>query len=590
MEAQNTTCQHCSVDFTIEPDDFDFYEKMDVPPPTFCYECRMQRKLVFRNEKILYKRKCDATGKDMLSIYREGTPYTVYERDYWWSDAWNPLDYGQDYNFSKPFFEQYKTLLEKVPRSNLVQTNSVNSPYSNYVLNLKNCYMVFGVDTAEDLCYCYGSIYNGCKNSMDLHQCTTVENSYWLIDSIGCNNLLYGQNCETCMDSHFLYDCKNCSNCFGCVGLRNASYNIWNKQYSKEAYKKELEKMDTGSWEKMKEYHKQFEELKLKHPHKYAHITKSENCTGDDIINAKNYTYCFAAQTDMENCKYGFRLASVKDGMDLIIVWRKSEMCYEVISGYGNNVRFSGWVWDGRDIQYSDQCFRSCSDIFGCVGLRSTNYCILNKQYSKEEYKTMIPKVIAHMNEMPYTDSKGKTYTYGEFFPAELSPFAYNESLAQEYYPLDKATAEEQGHRWKEAEKRNYEITKQPSDLPDHIRDIDDTILQEIIGCAGSDCAQCTTAFKMVPQELAFYRQKNLPLPRYCPNCRHYQRLKKRNPLKLWHKACDCEGTQSKDAIYTNTGSHTNEPNHCTTEFKTSYAPDRPEIVYCETCYTQEVA
>ena len=87
----------------------------------------------------------------------------------------------------------------------------------------------------------------------------------------------------------------------------------------------------------------------------------------------------------------------------------------------------------------------SCSDIFGCVGLRSTNYCILNKQYSKEEYKTMIPKVIAHMNEMPYTDSKGKTYTYGEFFPAELSPFAYNESLAQEYYPLDKATAEEQG-------------------------------------------------------------------------------------------------------------------------------------------------
>src|SRR6185369_10692718 len=139
------------------------------------------------------------------------------------------------------------------------------------------------------------------------------------------------------------------------------------------------------------------------------------------------------------------------------------------------------------------------ADLFGCVALRNKQYCILNKQYSKEEYESLVPKIIEHMKTMPYTDAKGRAYAYGEFFPSELSPFAYNETLAQEYFPLDEAGAAQQGYRWRENPKRNYEITQTSGTLPDHIKDVSDAVLQDIIACGhGGSCQhQCTTAFRI---------------------------------------------------------------------------------------------
>jgi hypothetical protein len=359
------------------------------------------RRLAFRNEKNLYKRKCDATGKDIFSIYRPGTPFTVYDRDYWWSDKWNPLEYGREYNFSLNCFEQFRELLEKVPRANLVQQNVVNSPYTNYVFNIKNSYMTFGADTGEDLLYCVGGIFNGCKGSVDLHQCSAVENSYFLMDCTNCNKVFFAKDCENCLDSAFLYDCRNCSSCFGCAGLRNKSYYIFNAPYSKEEYLKEIARLDIGSFRKIQWYLRELDKLKLARPHKFAHIIKSVDSSGDDISNSKNCKYCFFTAKESEDCKYGFRLSFAKDCMDGVIVWKPSELCYELIAGYGYNILFSAWTWNGNNVYYSDQCF-DCSNIFGCAGLKDASYCILNKQYSKEKYEELVPRIIEHMREMPY--------------------------------------------------------------------------------------------------------------------------------------------------------------------------------------------
>jgi predicted metalloendopeptidase len=66
---------------------------------------------------------------------------------------------------------------------------------------------------------------------------------------------------------------------------------------------------------------------------------------------------------------------------------------------------------------------------------------------------------------MPYIDSKGRIYKYGEFFPSELSPFCYNETIAQEYFPLTKEQAIKQGYKWKEREERNYTIDIKNEDI-----------------------------------------------------------------------------------------------------------------------------
>ena len=106
MESQTKQCQNCKKDFVIEPDDFAFYEKIRVPPPTFCPECRLQRRLSFRNERILYKRACDLCGKEVISIYHSEGKNVMYCQHCWWSDKWDPLAYGQGYDFQKPFFEE----------------------------------------------------------------------------------------------------------------------------------------------------------------------------------------------------------------------------------------------------------------------------------------------------------------------------------------------------------------------------------------------------------------------------------------------------------------------------------------------------
>ena len=67
METKN--CQQCKKSFEIESEDFDFYEKIGVPAPTFCPECRLIRRLTFRNDRTLYKRTCEMCNNDVISIY-----------------------------------------------------------------------------------------------------------------------------------------------------------------------------------------------------------------------------------------------------------------------------------------------------------------------------------------------------------------------------------------------------------------------------------------------------------------------------------------------------------------------------------------
>jgi hypothetical protein len=221
----------------------------------------------------------------------------------------------------------------------------------------------------------------------------------------------------------------------------------------------------------------------------------------------------------------------------------------------------------------------SAKFLFGCVGVRNQDYAILNKKYTKEEYQKFLPQIVKHMEEMPYVDKKGRVYKYGDFFPIEISPFAYNETIVQEYYPLDQNKISDYGLRLKEKPEREYKIEIKAENLSDHIKDVEESIIGKVIECAhkGECEQQCTQAFKIRSDELQFLKKIGIALPRLCPNCRHFERLKRRNPMKLWHRQCMCD-----------LKTHEHE-GKCPNEFETSYAPERPEIVYCEKCYQKEV-
>ncbi|MDA2935590.1 hypothetical protein MYX06_00005, partial [Patescibacteria group bacterium AH-259-L05] len=588
-QSEEKACQNCKTSFVIDASDFNFYQKIKVPPPTWCPECRLIRRMVFRNERTLYERQCDLCKQNVITMYSARTPFPLYCRTCWFSDKWDPMRYEREYDFTKPFFEQFKELLLHVPKVNLEGTKNINCQFSNFTWESKNCYLSPTTLFSENIYYS-----RAVDKSMYCMDCMEVVRSQWCYESINsrdCYNSWHLFNCRSCIDSKFLFDCVNCQNCFLSSNLRNKSFVFRNKQYSQEEYVKKVQEFEVENSKNLEKARGEYRKIIQGALHKYAQIIKSVNASGDYLTNVKNVKQCFS-MFNLEDVRYSFRGYNVKDSADLF----GTDDCqwdYESVNDglFSSHTKFSSHTHTNcLDIQYADYC-RSSSYLFGCAGLRKKQYCILNKQYTREEYETLVPRIIDHMNKMPYVDAKGRVYTYGEFFPLELSPFAYNETVAQEYFPLTKEQALDQGYAWKDSEQRDYKITIKPEELPDYISDVKDDILKQVIGCLhGGKCnEQCTIGFKIIPDELGFYKKMKLPLPRLCSNCRHYQRLKQRNPLKLWYRKCQCAGGKSDNGVYTNTIEHFHKDNHCPNEFETTYAPERKEIVYCEKCYQSEV-
>jgi len=612
-------CKNCQSDFNIEPEDFKFYEKIKVPPPTWCPECRMKRRMTWRNERSLYKSKCAFSGKDIITGFSSDSGMVVYNRDIWWSDDWDPSSHGVAYDFTKSFFQQFNELMHRSPQPAVFNGRTVNTDYAQHVGNFKNGYLISASWGGENISY--ASQIHSSKDSMDVVMLVNSELAYECIFVSNSYKTFFSQDSDNCVDSQFLFECRGASNCFGSVNLRNKKYYIFNEPHTKEEYLKRIEEFDLGSYSNIEAMKKKFADIKLKAIRRYANIVNSQNVSGNNVMNTANCKECFETSNDIRDSAYiQNAIGPMKDSFDGYGLGASAELLYEAFDtgAQGARLCFGGIIWGGFDVYYSYNCHGS-NNLFGCVGLRNKSYCILNKQYTKEEYEALLPRIIKHMNDMPYIDKKGRVYRYGEFFPPELSPFSYNETIAQEYFPLTKEEAIKQGYSWKDPEPRNYQITLKNKDIPDHIKDVPDSILNEIIecahnvesnvesstfnntlGCPTTKCnEQCTQAFRIIPSELDFLRKQNLPLPRLCPNCRHYQRIKQRNPLKLWHRTCMCQGEfgisesarlPARQGIkYENTVEHDHRDQPCSNEFETSYAPERREIVYCEGCYLREV-
>ncbi|MCX6757951.1 MAG: hypothetical protein NTZ44_03680 [Candidatus Nomurabacteria bacterium] len=579
METRN--CQNCKKDFTIEVEDFNFYQKIKVPAPTFCPDCRTIRRLCWRNEMSLFKRKCDAPGHEemLITCFPPEEKLTVYDSTSWWGDSWDAIQYGKEYDFSKSFFEQWRDLRNSIPLQALSNIKATNSDYCNVAEGSKDSYMCSGTWKIERTLY--SNRVSETKDSSDLYIVYRSELCYEDVICSDCYHLMYSLDCKSCVDSFFLYDCVGCTDCFGCSNLRNKSYCMWNEQLSREEYFRHLAEYNLKNHETISILKNKFKEICLQSLHRFSLQIKSVNSTGDNLEGTKNCKVCFDVSGKMEDLKYVHWTAiSAKDAYDSGPGIGQVELAYESFdTGIGNfRSLFTSVVYSCNDVEYSFNCHGS-SNLFGCIGIRNKKYCILNKEYTKGEYEILLPKIKEQMMQVPYIDKKGINYRYGEFFPAELSTFCYNETQAQDYFPIDKEYASKMGYRWRDKKISEYHITIESKDLPDSLDDVTDSITNEIIGCENKDKMSnyCRGAYKITIDELNLYRKLGVPLPRLCFLCRHETRLKMRNPMKLWNRQCMCEKENHQHS------------GKCEITFETSYDPNRPEIVYCEKCYQAEV-
>lgn len=542
-----STCEKCQQNLQSTLEDLEFYKKFDMPAPTKCPDCRLQHRLNFRNERTLYKRQSDMSGESIISIYSPDSRYKVCSPSEWWSDKHEALNYGQDFDFNRPFFEQFQELLLKVPRIGLFNINSTNSDFCQQAYNNRNCYLSVVLKDCEDCMYVTHS--NHLKDCFDTSFVHNSELSYECLDSEKLYTCIGCQSCQNSSNLIYCYDCIGCHDCVGCYGLRNKRYYIMNQQHTKEEYEAKMKVLELNKYSKFLNCKSYFVELSKKSPHRASRNLNVENSTGNYLISTKNAQQCFDS-FELEDCSYCTWVFTSKDCMDAYGLGY-GQLVYQGLGVENlNNSAVNTFVSDSSDCHYSDCCFYS-ANLFGCTGLKNKKYCIFNKQYSPEEYETLKARIIEHMK---------KTGEWGQFFPANLSPFAYNETAANYYFPLTKEQIIAEGFSYKEPDKKDY--LPQTYELPDNLKETPSDVTKETLSCT-----VCSKNYKIMPNELIFYNKLNIPLPRKCHDCRYRDRFGLRNPRKIYDRTCT----------------------KCSKQIRTTYSPQRPEQIYCEECYGEIV-
>lgn len=567
------SCRWCNEEFPIYEWDLHILEKispeidgekMDIDNPTLCFHCRNRRRMMFRNERRLYKRNCDKTGKPMVSAYPPDSELTVYDRKYWIEDHWDARDYAIDYDENKDFWSQFEQVWITTPKKGLyVSPTNENCDYCNYGIWWKDSYLSPAIIYSQNSLYSYLSFFNSYDVEWFFNQ--KCEITY---ECVYCNNsykLFYGTFCEWCKDSYFMYECVNCDHCIWCVNLSNKKYCVFNEQYTKEEYEEFLGWI-LWSYETLMHFKSEYEKFLDKHPRRALRNINAENCYGNGISNAKDCLNCYVA-TDLESSRHSYQIGLNSSYlMDSLYTWWETEF-------HTQYMHECVWV-DGRKSAFCnasdpDESFLLYCVLdnywskwsFGCDGIRNHPNSILNKQYSEQEANEIKKKIIKNMKK------NGERW---EFFSPRYSWFPYNDSMAMDYYPVktieyldgkiqelnsdgiwivkileDKFISKAILNLWWEDieilwRTKDMEITvpdwltpMSTTDLPD-TNNVSEKILDKAMVCNVTD-----RPFRMVKMELDFYQKYNLPIPRKHYDERFRERLGRIPWIYLSLRKCD---------------------------------------------------
>ena len=407
---------------------------------------------------------------------------------------------------------------------------------------------------------CHYSLYiNGAKDLCDVHgvnePCELVYEGV-IIDAVARSKYVYW--CASSTECIFGYDLRGCTNCFMCFGLRNKQYYFKNQKYSKEEYEKILSSYALDTRTGSKKAKKEFQEFLQKYPRKFAEQRNSVNCTGTELVRAKNTKDAnFAAfSQDSRYCHNGVTFKTCYDCAG----GGETELAYECITpdhSYNSLVTIKSWK--NRNVSYAIDC-HSSEELLGCVGVKSGQYMILNKRYEAGGYHVLKDLIVAEMK------NAGE---WGEFFPSHYAPCAVNETRAIEQLGFSKEEGLAAGFRWQDniQETRGKETVSQDL-VPDAIAEVQEAITNEVLACV-----DCGRNYKISSAELVLYRKLQVPIPERCFFCRMQERENMRGGFDLLSRECDC-----KEEGHEHEGK-------CHIVFKTFFTEKEQRPIFCEACY-----
>jgi hypothetical protein len=478
-------CKQCHSSYEITHLEYTLREQFSLPAPTLCPDCRLYRRLLWRNERSLFKRSCNLCATPTISMYKESITTPVYCPSCWWGDMWDPQSYAKGYDTSRPFLDQFYELQQRVPRLALLQSNVENSAYTNCVSYLKDCYLLFSSD------YSRACLYGvGIEKSTDCVDCFMIDTCELCYECSFSKNLYecrHVKNSEQCSFSDFLVDCRGCTDCICCTGLSNQRYCFKNEQLSKEEFEKIRAQLRLHTAKTVETCTNAVNNListrrSIESTHRGRFVDSSGSFLWD-VERCHHSTLVFRAQ-DCAHLTFGVDTKQCVDGSYVNGEYGIEQCeCFPMPSNSYCNLNCYG----GSNLAYCDSCMYGNNNLLGCIGLRHAENCILNTQYSPSQYNELRDKII---EELRYNGE------LGEFFDASRTFFTPQESIATDFFS-----------GLQEVKEDTRTIKKAPP------------------GENHPQCKKCSSYFRITQAERAFYEKLSISPPMYCFECRHRARV-----------------------------------------------------------------
>ena len=521
-------CQITNAPFQVSVDEEQAYEMLGLSVPELSPEERLRRLLAFKQGMRMFWRECSASKNKIYSGYPENVAFPVYGNDYWWGKDWDPFSYGRNFSLRRGFFEQFYEFWRQVPRPavNLHKAQRVSAV--NNVFDVSECYCVYDSVRVRRALYSVG-LHDStlCMDCLYLYGC---ELCYECIDCHRCSELYWSESCSHCSSSYFIANCRNCRNCLFCTNLADTQYCIYNQQLTPEEYQRTLEEWNFGDRNKIEAAREEF--TAFCHEQPLPHVV----CDNFTALSG-NYLYQAREILDSFHCSESSRLVHCHDLV-------RAESCLNGFA-FGEGINRCGQFvnvglnakkvtnsidcWSNvEDLAYCSHCYDS-AHLFGCIGLRNAEFCILNKQYSKSGYYELRGYIDQYLK---------STGVSGEFYPNSFAPLPYNVSLANELMPLGRVQARLFTYNWDE----QLESTFKPSDVVAQIEEYKSMVVEVPVLLAGLDeltpgkvhiCEFTGAPFQIVEEEIEFYRRLGVAAPVRCFEQRHRERMMKLGPRKL---------------------------------------------------------
>lgn len=539
------TCKETGTFWTLTEGEKDLYHALHLPIPTLGPIARLRRLAASVGGFDLFRR-----GKEQhVSMYDPESPAQLITNAEWHGNTFDPLAYGQQYDPRRSFFEQWHELSLRVPRSYLIQDpESENSPWGIYDLFVKNSYFTYANLECEQALYSDISVQ--CKHIVDCTSCVRCEVCYETVQCFDSSHLSFCERCEGCLNLWFCLGCRNCHDCFGCTNLRGKSFCWLNEQLTEQEYRERLAQADLRDHRALEQWQERIQPLWGEAVRSAGRNYQSEESFGDDLASCKQVKGISILEGQrLYNVFAGARSTDCVDLLPCNSLERSASCIY---SGNGYENHACSLSWECVDVAYSE-LLTACEHCFGCIGLRHKQFCILNKQYSEEEYW----RVVDHLK----TDML-KRGEYGEYFPYTTTLFAYNTSHADAAFPLSKQEALTLGARW-------YDFVQESSNTILSVEELPTRLDAKQLS-ADTHFYRCPVSqrpFRFVQPEWDFHQEKQLALARLHPTVRRKQRFAQLQPLYLTERTCG----------------------RCQKEIFARYPLSHKGPVWCETCYEKYV-